>query len=232
MGFLVIENYPQTGLGLLGRVAAQEGRSWHTVRAHAGEPVPPAPEAFEGLVVLGGAQSALADDDYPFLPAVCDLIRAFHGADRPVLGICLGSQLVARAFAGANRLGLPVEFGWHEVTPTDEGRRDPVVSQLGTGSPLFHWHTDTVSLPEGAAHLATSAMTPVQAFRMGRATYALQFHFETGLPEVRAWSETFAGDIAAHTPDWPARLDTEAARHGEAAERTGAAISRAWLKLL
>jgi GMP synthase (glutamine-hydrolysing) len=232
MDFLVIENYPQTGLGVLGRVAAQEGYSWRYVRAYAGEAVPGAAGSHAGLVVLGGAQSALDDEDYPFLPSVCDLIRAFHAADRPVLGICLGAQLVARALGGANRLGLPVEFGWREVIPTAAGRGDPVVSQLGTGSPQFHWHTDTVSLPGGASHLATSDMTPVQAFRIGRATYGLQFHFETGLQEVRTWSETFAEDIASHTPDWNARLEAEVARHAETAEKAGSAISRAWLNLL
>lgn len=232
MHFLVIENYPHTELGVLGRVAEAEGHSWKAVRAYAGEALPWEIDAFAGLVVLGGAQNALADEDYPHLPKVCDLILRFHQVERPVLGICLGSQLVARTFGGRNLLDLPVEFGWREVIPTRDGREDPVLSELQTGRPQFHWHTDTVTLPEGAVHLATSAMTPVQAFRMGRTTYAVQFHFETGLTEVRNWSEQFSGDIAAHTPDWPDRFEAEAARHAAAAEETGAALARAWLKLL
>lgn len=232
MHFLVVENYPHTELGVLGRVAEAEGHTWQSVRAHEGEALPREIEAFAGLVVLGGAQNALADDAFPHLPRVCELIRGFHQVDKPVLGICLGSQLVARAFGGGNLLDLPVEFGWREVTPMPAGREDPVLKALGTGAPQFHWHTDTVSLPENAVHLATSAMTPVQAFRLGRATYAVQFHFETGLAEVRNWSEQFADEISAHTPDWPDRFETEAARHAAAAEETGEALSRAWLKLL
>ncbi|TYC67750.1 type 1 glutamine amidotransferase [Stappia sp. BW2] len=232
MQFLVVENYEQTELGILGRVAAQEGHSWKTIKAHEGEPLPASADAFSGLVVLGGAQDALADEAYPHLPQVCDLIRAFDDARKPVMGICLGSQLIARAFGGENLLGLPVEFGWRDVTPTDAGLEDPVVGKLKDGAPQFHWHSDTVTLPDGAVLLASSAMTPVQAFRMGELTYAIQFHFETGLPEVHNWSETFADDIRAHTPDWHGRLDAEAARHAAQADETGAAISKAWLSLL
>jgi len=232
MHFLVIENYPHTELGVLGRAAEAEGHSWHSVKAFSGEPLPWEIDAFAGLVVLGGAQDALADEDYPYLPKVCDLILRFHQVDRPVLGICLGSQLVARAFGGGNLLNLPVEFGWREVIPTTHGRADPVLTGLKTGRRQFHWHTDTVSLPEGAVHLATSAMTAVQAFRMGRTTYAVQFHLETGLAEVRNWSEQFMDEIAKHTPDWRGRLEDEAACHAAAAEETGATLSRAWLRLL
>lgn len=232
MHFLVIENYQHTDLGILGRVATQEGYSWKTVRAFEGELLPTATDAFMGLVVLGGAQDALADEAYPHLPQICDLIRAFDDAEKPVLGICLGSQLIARAFGGENLLGLPVEFGWHDVTPTDAGQEDTVVGKLGTGAPQFHWHSDTVTLPDGAVLLASSAMTPVQAFRMGRTTYAIQFHFETGLPEVRNWTGTFADDIRAHTPDWHSRFDAEATRNAAQADETGAAIAKAWLSLL
>lgn len=232
MHFLVVENYQHTELGVLGRVATQEGHSWHTVKAFEGEPLPQATDAFAGLVVLGGAQDALADEAYPHLPKVCDLIRAFDDAGKPVLGICLGSQLIARAFGGENLLGLPVEFGWRDVTPTDAGLEDPVVGKLGAGAPQFHWHSDTVTLPDGAVLLASSTMTPVQAFRMGDLTYAIQFHFETGLPEVRNWSEAFSDDIRAHTPDWHSRFDTEASRHAAKADETGAAIAKAWLSLL
>ncbi|TYC51545.1 type 1 glutamine amidotransferase [Rhodobacterales bacterium] len=232
MTILVIENYPDTGLGLLGRVAAASGHEWTSVRAGQGEMVPQTAGDFRALVVLGGVQNALADEDYPFLPDVCGLIRDFHRKDLPVLGICLGSQLIARAFGGGNVLGRPVEFGWREVTPTSEGDRDPVLKVLGRGVAQFHWHSDTVTLPHEAVHLAQSGMTPIQAFRMGRATYAIQFHFETGLEEARHWSKAFADEIAAHTPDWQERFAEEAKRNAGRADEAGAAISRAWLSLV
>jgi len=232
MDFLVIENYRGTDLGLMGRIAAADGFRWKTVAAWQGDAVPADIGAFRGLVVLGGAQNALADDDYPFLPEVCALIREFHRRERPVLGICLGCQLIARAFGGENILDRPVEFGWQRVVQTPEGEKDPVLRVLQDGSPLFHWHSDTVGLPGGAVHLAASGMTPFQAFRVGQTTYAIQFHFETGLEDVRRWSETFPDDIRAHTPDWQARFETEAARYAAEADATGAALSRAWLALL
>lgn len=232
MTLLVIENYPNAGLAAFGRTTARLGYSWETVRAFAGEDLPCETRAYSGLVVLGGAQNALADDDYPHLPKVCDLIRTFHEADRPVLGICLGCQLIARAFGGENILGRPIEFGWHHVTPTEEGCGDPVLQVLGNGGPLFHWHTDTVTLPNGAVCLAESEMTPIQAFRYGRATYAIQFHFEAAQADVRDWSREFSNEIRVHTPDWPERLDAEAGRHADKADALGKDLAEAWLRLL
>lgn len=232
MTLLVVDNYPHTELGILGRVIKDQGHQIKRIAAYAGEALPAHPERFSGLILLGGAQNALADEAYPFFPQVCALIRAFHEAGRPVLGICLGSQLIARAFGGRNILDRPVEFGWHEVRPTAAGKNDPVTAALGQGVPQFHWHTDTVELPEAATHLATSGMTPVQAFRMGRKTYGLQFHFETGLEEVRTWSTVFADEIGKHTPDWPQRFEPEAQRHADAADQAGAAIAKGWLSLL
>src|SRR5690606_19384834 len=118
------------------------------------------------------------DAGSPWLPDVVSLIGQFDRADKPVLGICLGAQLVARAAGAENILDCPVEFGWHYVRPTAAGRHDPVLGHLGAGAPLFHWHADTFTLPEHAERLAESDMTDIQAFRIGRATYGIQFHFE------------------------------------------------------
>ncbi|MEO0978544.1 MAG: type 1 glutamine amidotransferase [Pseudomonadota bacterium] len=232
MTLLVIENYPKADLAAFGRKADALAVPYKVVRAYDGETVPGDAGDFSGLVVLGGGQNALADTDYPFLPDVCDLILRFHEAERPVLGICLGCQLIARAFGGDNILARPIEFGWHQVTPTAAGRNDPVLKMLGEGAPLFHWHTDTVSLPEGAVHLAQSGMTPVQAFRMGWGTYAIQFHFEAALEDVTGWSHHLADEILPHTPDWPERMEHEASLNAAEADRIGAALAEAWLDLL
>src|SRR5262249_12569949 len=148
------------------------------------------------------------------------------------LGVCLGAQLLARGYGAKNILGLPVEFGWKEVRPTAAGRTDPLIAALGAGVALFHWHTDTFTLPDGAVHLATSAMTSNQAFRIGRAVYGIQFHFEADCPLIETWTRDFAGEIAACMPDWPARQPQDAERYGEQADLTGAAIARAWTGLL
>ncbi len=98
---------------------------------------------------------------YPYLPALARLDQdAFGDAGKAVLGICLGSQLVARGYGAENIIGRPTEFGWHEVTCTVEGCVRSRSSPLSRSRfPIFHWHSDTFTLPEGAAHLASSTMT-------------------------------------------------------------------------
>lgn len=232
MPVLVIENYPATPPGAVGEALASAGVAMDVRRAFLGEPLPEDAAGHDGIVVLGGGQNALDDADYPFLPQVVDLIRLFGGADKPVLGICLGSQLVARAYGGENILGRPIEFGWQEVRPTPAGEADPVIGAIAGGAPLFHWHNDTFSLPPGAVHLAESDMTRNQAFRIGRAVYGIQFHFEANRPLVAGWSRELADMIAENTPDWPDRHPVEAAAYGPKADAAGAALAARWVGLL
>jgi GMP synthase (glutamine-hydrolysing) len=232
MRVLVIENFAGTPLGLVERALLDAGAEIDLRKAWLGEPFPDTPSRHDGLVVLGGGQSALDDAEHPYLPAVAKLTRDFGEADKAVLGICLGAQLVARGHGARNILGRPIEFGWHEVRPTEEGTRDPVIAAIDGGAPTFHWHTDTFTLPSGAAHLAASDMTENQAFRIGRAVYGLQFHLEADRPLVEQWSDEFAEMIAEYTPDWPSRRRAEAARHGEKADAAGLAIARRWVGLV
>lgn len=124
----------------------------------------------DALVVFGGEQAATDDHSHPYLPDLARLMAEYTAMDRPVLGICLGGQLSARAFGAENRLGVAPEFGWVEVALTDAGRDDPVLSVLPQQFQIFQWHSDTFGLPEGAVHLATSPTAQHQAFRIGRAT--------------------------------------------------------------
>ncbi len=232
MRVLVVENYVGTPLGQVGPALAEAGAEIDLRAVWQGAALPESPAGYDGLVVLGGEQSAVDDADHPYLPHLAALTAAFGAEDKAVLGICLGAQIVARGAGAKNVLGRPVEFGWHPVTPTAAGRADPVIAALGDGGPIFHWHLDTFSLPEGALHLATSAMTPNQAFRMGRASYAIQFHLEADRALVARWSRDFAEVIARETPDWPSRHAQEAATFGPPADATGAALARAWVSLV
>lgn len=232
MCVLIIENFIGTPPGQVGRELARAGIATEVRRAFAGDAVPEGPGGYAGLVVLGGGQSAVDDADHPYLRRIAGLTRKFGDADKPVLGICLGAQLVARGYGAENILGQPVEFGWKDVRPTAAGIADPLIAALGGGAPLFHWHTDTFTLPRDAVHLAESAMTPHQAFRIGRAVYGIQFHFEADRRLVEIWTREFAEVIADYAPDWPGRHPHDAARYGEHADLTGAAIARAWISLL
>ena len=229
MRILVIENYPKTTLGLVGKALTEAKAECRVVRTHLGEELPETPAGYDALIMLGGAQDALDDENHPYLPEEAALARAFGEADKAVLGICLGAQILARAHGAKNILGRPIEFGWHAVRPTEAGRSDSVLSALGSGAPIFHWHLDTFTLPPGAVHLATSEQTPMQAFRIGRASYGIQFHFEAGTELVAFWTKGFADEIADCAPDWPDRHRAEAAKHGAAADVAGLALARAWI---
>ena len=113
MRVLAIENYPNTGLGLVGRALADAGAEVSLRRIHAGESVPGSANGLDALILLGGAQDALDDANYPSLRQEMALAHAFDADEKPVLGICLGAQILARAWGGENVLGRPIEFGWH-----------------------------------------------------------------------------------------------------------------------
>ncbi len=160
--------------------------------------------------------SAVDDHIHPYLPELARLMRAFADADKAVLGICLGSQILARAHGAENLLGRTREFGWHQVELTSEGLSDPVLGAAGKTFTSFEWHSDSFALPEGAVHLATNPAVANQAFRIGRAAYGMQFHFEAGTPVVEGWNRVFEDQIMDLDPHWLERYPEHAARHAEA----------------
>lgn len=108
----------------------------------------------------------------------------------PVLGICLGAQLLAAALGG-KVFGNPVkEIGWYDVAPTREGEADPLFSSFSGTEKIFQWHGDTFTLPHGAVHLAASADCENQAFRFGDHSYGLQFHLEADQALIERWLQT------------------------------------------
>lgn len=232
MRVLAIHNFTGTGLGQIG-VALEEAKATvEVVRADIGEALPAASGEFDGLVVLGGGQNALADEEHPWLPALCRLMREFGDSGRSVLGVCLGAQLLARAYGGQNILGGASEFGWQEIELTDHGASDPVLAGLPASFRSFQWHDDTFTLPQGSALLASGRKVANQAFRIGRAAYGFQFHFEADREMVAKWGETFPDWLARTQPDWAERHPVEAARFGEPADAVGLAISRNWVTTL
>lgn len=232
MSVLVIQNYPDSGLGQIEPILIEAGRSIDLRHAYRGDALPQDDSDYQALIVLGGEQNALADAQCPYFPDLLNLIRAFGDKDKAVLGICLGSQLVARAYGGENILDRPMEFGWHEVRLTEKGQSDPVLAAAGSAFPIFHWHRDTFSLPEGAIHIAVSDMTAHQAYRIGRAVYGTQFHFEADTKLVVDWNETLSDVIAEFDPEWAAEFPAHLQHSGIAADKAGAALARAWTNLI
>ncbi len=231
MRVAIVENTRITHHGLVGVALHERAALIDQLKPWAGQPVPETPDA-DALIVFGGEQAATDDHTHPYLPALARLMQAYTDADKPVLGICLGSQLLARAYGAENHLGTAAEFGWTDITLTDSGRQDPVLSRIPDTFQIFQWHSDTFTLPAGATHLATSATAAHQAFRIGRATYGTQFHFEASRPVVADWLTRFPESVERMAPGWAATHAGLAETLGKDADAHGLTLARAWVNLI
>lgn len=230
MRVAIVENTGVTHHGQVGVALAEAGILTDVFRPFADGALPETGD-YAGLVVFGGEQSALDDSLHPYLPRLARLMRAWGDAGHPVLGICLGAQLLARGYGATNRLGAAPEFGWCEMRLTEAGGADPVLGALPARFRSFQWHNDTFTLPPGALHLAEGDGAAHQAFRAAPRAYGMQFHFEASRPVVRHWSDTFADQAEALSPGWRARHPEAAERHGPEADAAGLALARAWVRL-
>lgn len=163
-----------------------------------GEDVPPPADLGEpsGLVVMGGPMGVRDLDRDRRLQRVDQLIRATLAAGRPILGVCLGSQLLAAALGATVREGVLKEIGWHRVTLTDETAGDPLFRDVARTFDAFHWHGDVFDLPSGAVALASSLATACQAFRWGTHTYGLLFHLEVDAAAIKGMAAAFGSELA------------------------------------
>jgi GMP synthase (glutamine-hydrolysing) len=154
------------------------------------------PEKHDALVIMGGPMSA--NDPLPGLAAELSLIEQGLKDRIPMLGICLGSQLLAKALGARVYRNAALEIGWEPVHLTDAGRSDPLFRGIASPTTFFHWHGETFDLPEGAEWLAYSAKCRNQAFRYGENVYGLQFHPEVTAEMIADWSAqpVNCGDVA------------------------------------
>ena len=177
-----------------------------TVELDDGDPLPALGDA-DAILVMGGPMSANDDDDHPWLAGERAFIRDAVQAGVPVLGACLGAQLLAASLDAAvypAPSGPEVALGPVEVTAA--GAEDPVFAGLAPSFIACHWHGDTYDLPRGAELLASTAQCPNQAFRVGDSAYAVQFHVEPTTEQIAQWRQ-IPGYLAA----LEAVMDAEAA---------------------
>lgn len=147
----------------------------------------PAPGRLAGAVVMGGPMSANDDRRLPGIAAELLWIERLLAEGVPYLGVCLGSQLLARAAGAAVRPGARPEIGFAPVRATPEGERDPLVRHLAPEAVVLHWHGEVFELPAGAVSLAASELTEHQAFRLGDRAWGLLFHAEADEQLVAQW---------------------------------------------
>ena len=184
----ILQHVAWEGAGLIAAEAQDRGLRTDIRRLDLGAGVPGAAEV-EGLVVMGGPMAVYETEKYPFLSDECRLIRELVRCHRPVLGVCLGAQLLARALGATVFPGPGQEIGFGSVELTAEGNVDPLLGPAGSSLRVFHWHGDTFDLPEGSVLLASSAKYPHQAFRFATCAYGLQFHVEPDSDIWSAWQE-------------------------------------------
>ena len=144
-------------------------------------------EGYDGLIVLGGPMNVDEVQDYPYLETEIGLIGEAMDREFPVLGIYLGSQLLAKALGAEVKKNPEKEIGWYDVTPTDEGEEDPLLSTFSGTEKIFQWHGDTFEIPKGAVRLASSPLCKNQAFRVRDNVYGFQFHMEVDEPMIERW---------------------------------------------
>ncbi len=224
---IAIRHVPFEDLGLLGPLL--ERRGWRVSYREAGVDDLSGPDLAEAdlLVVLGGPIGADDDVSYPWLADELETIERRLKGDKPILGICLGSQLMARALGARVYSGQVKEIGWARLNLTDAGRRSCLAPVDETR--VLHWHGDTFDLPEGATLLASTALYANQAFSWRERALALQFHLEAGAAGLERWYIGHAGEIASVSGLTVADLRDEAARYAAPLAPLAEQCFAAWL---
>jgi GMP synthase (glutamine-hydrolysing) len=182
-------------LGLIAPALQSRGLAVQYVDMFDGAPPPQRIGDAAGLIFMGGPMSA--NDDLPYLRAELALIERAAQAGTPVLGVCLGAQLIAKALGARVYRNRVKEIGWFPVSWTPAAASDPLFAGLSDAETVFHWHSETFDLPPGAELLARSEACSHQAFRVGANVYGLQFHLEVTPEMIADWvtQDQNCGDV-------------------------------------
>ena len=184
---LVFQHVAAEPLGTLDSLIRQRGHRVKFVNFERQPDARPRLDRYRGLIVLGGPMNVEDRATRTHLQTEIDLIGEALAAGKPVLGICLGAQLLAHALGAEVRRHPVSEIGWYDLELTEHGHDDPILSAIGARAPVFQWHSYTFDLPHGAAHLASTPGCRNQAFRHGENAYGFQFHLEMDQPLIERW---------------------------------------------
>jgi len=233
----IIQHHPVEGLGTIAEALKRAGIEARYVRSFEGQPVPKEIGDAVGLILMGGPQSVYEDKKYPYLRDEIRLIEDAVKREKPILGVCLGSQLLAATIGASVYPVRQKEIGWHRVTLRCGRGGGASVPSCGIfdGEPryltAFHWHGDVFDLPRGATLLASSALTPNQAFRYGKNAYGLLFHLEVTWPHVKTMVETFADEVQAAGLNGAA-IKLNAHTHLPTLQKIGSEVFARWVAML
>jgi GMP synthase-like glutamine amidotransferase len=220
-----LQHVPFEGPAGIADWAAQRGHTVAGTRLYAAEE-PPQQAEFDWLVVMGGPMGVYDEGEHPWLVAEKAFLRDTIAAQKPVVGVCLGAQLVAEVLGGRVFRNLYKEIGWLPIELTEEGRRSPLFDGLPQRLDVFHWHGDTFDLPPGSVHLARSKGCAHQAFLYQGRVLGLQFHIESTPDSVQQIVKAGADELV------PARYIQSAERILAATAEGYAHINQALFSIL
>jgi GMP synthase (glutamine-hydrolysing) len=223
---VVIRHVAFEDLGLLGPLLAARGYVPRWLEAGLDALDATALTAPDLVVVLGGPIGVYEADTYPFIAGEIASIAARLDAGKPILGICLGAQLMAAALGARVAPGPVKEIGWAALTLTAAGQ-DSVLAPLAA-TPVLHWHGDNCELPKSCERLASTPACPVQAFARAPSQLALQFHIEVEPSSIERWLIGHTVELAKAGID-PRALRQQAKTHGAKTLAAGRAVLSNWL---
>ncbi len=185
MRFHFLQHVPFEDAANIGVWARSRGFEVTVTQLYAQEALPSVQE-IDWLGIMGGPMNIYEYDRYPWLAREKGWIKEVIEANKPVIGICLGAQLIADVLGGPVQRNPHTEIGWYPVTLTEAGQQDSLLSQLPTTFNTFHWHGDSFAIPPGATHLASSAACTNQAFQYGDRVLGLQCHLDYSVASLQA----------------------------------------------
>jgi GMP synthase (glutamine-hydrolysing) len=175
---LVLQHHPAETLGVIAEALESAALAWQYIRVYDGQPIPQSIKGAGGLIVMGGPQTVYQLEKYPYLREEMRLIEAALKENKPIVGVCLGSQLIAATLGAKVYRGASREIGWYPVRLSAEASSDRLLKGIAAEFTAAHWHSDMFDLPSGAIALASSEQTPLQGYRYGEKAYGFLFHAE------------------------------------------------------
>ena len=193
---LVFQNEECEHLGVFSKILNENNISYQYIKLYEEEEIPNLND-YSAIIILGGPMNVYEERKYPFLKKENSSIKEALKINKPMLGICLGAQIIARAAGAKVYPAKRKEIGWFTIDLTVEGRDDTVFKGLERQLSVFQWHGDTFDMPTESKKLATSNLIPNQAFSIGETTYALQFHLEVTKQMISEWVNRYANELAS-----------------------------------
>jgi GMP synthase (glutamine-hydrolysing) len=195
MTVLFIKHIDIEGPGTIADFLDSNNVPHRTISPFDGDAYPDDPAACSAIVSLGGPMNVYEEEKYPFLKLEDSFLKDAVKKEVPILGICLGAQLLAKAVGAKVERAKAKEIGWYKIPLTSEGKEDPLFHGIDNELNVFQWHGDTFNIPDGGKHLAESKLCPNQAFKYGRNAYGIQFHVEVTEQMIIEWTKAYKDEL-------------------------------------